>query len=227
MATYGKIIRDAYTFLRYKCPIFLTGGIVQQWFGFPSYTPIPIILFTEPEGIAQQLLGGDWRQIDMATLWANWLCIQENPLTYETQLYPVANRETAASSQMRVPSDISYRLITDAPIPANEALRIGNWSSFETILKNHTDLGGTFALITDSFFYQNCILKNVSKADPDPSQKAIQWRVDFSRPLVKRKSFTGAYSSLAQSLNGELPSSSEPSLFSAGLSSLGITGINL
>jgi hypothetical protein len=162
-------------------PIFLQGGLVKAVPG----GMLPIILATEvlnfPMGI---LTSGTLPNLDDSFCQfqpsAGAMVINQQMATY-----PFANMTVAANSIITQPLQISFQMTCPARGPVGYWAKLAKMQVLIEVLLRHNREGGSYALITPSYVYFNCIMK-LMRDGSSGQTKQIQnvWVLDFEKPLL-------------------------------------------
>lgn len=163
-------------------PIILTGGIA----GAIPGGMLPIIAITEAINFVDGLLSGGENMDDLDQFFANF-----HPLPGATVLdqqigeYPFANQAVAANAVIAQPLTISMRMICPATKEAGYALKLATMLALQATLKQHNATGGTYTIMTPSYFYTNCVMLRMTDTSSAESKQAQNtWQLDFKKPLL-------------------------------------------
>jgi hypothetical protein len=186
----GTLATNAYKLAFEKSPIFLTGGLAQN---IPGKT-LPIIAITQGmailSGIATgSILSGNAFNLD--NFWASFFPLPGAQLQNNSiGKYPFANQIVAANSIIMQPLTVSMRMNCSIRNGGGMITKIMTATALKIALDNHKLQGGTFSVLTPSFFYQNCILTQMKDITSGESkQYQTDWQMDFEQPLI---TMTGA-----------------------------------
>lgn len=191
-----------------KSPIMLTGGLAGQIAG----GMLPIIVFTEAINFVAGLLSGT-DNIEMDNFFADFQPLPGSTLiNLEIGTYPFANQTVAANATIKQPLQLSMLM----KCPARNALgyyaKLATMTALQQALDQHSQLGGTYTIITMSQIYTDGILTALRDAsDPESHQvqNAYQW--DFTFPLLTLQQAQQAQNSLMGRLSAGLPINGAPS----------------
>ena len=180
-------LRSAWRLAFEGTPVILTGGIAQNIPG----GMLPIIALTEIGNFTLGLLNGNIPSLDQ--LLAHWQILSGTQLIRNSiGAYPFANQIMAANAIIREPLSVS--LIMHVPVQGNG----GYWTKLATIaglkasLDLHSDLGGTYTVLSPSWIYTNCILLDVvSTEGSDSNQDQAAWQFNFIQPLIANPETSG------------------------------------
>ncbi len=194
-------------------PIVLTRGLASGLGG-----ALPIIAITEGANFVDNLLTtGTPPRLDQffahyqplvgATLIAN-----------DIGMYPFANQAVAANAIIAQPLSLSLRMIVPAKGFGGYAVKLATMTALKKTLDQHTFLGGTYSIITESYIYTDCLLTTLQDVSGGQSrQDQYEWRWDFVKPLVTTQDATAAHNALMQKINGGLPLTGQVSTSIGGL----------
>lgn len=229
-------------------PIVLNNGIAVNMPG----GALPIVVLTESP-LASSLLTGTSSILSLAAgaaatltnllstqslddFFAHWLPLPGSSLIDQAiGKYPFANQAIAANAVIRQPLTISMRMICPANGTLGYAVKLATISALQTALAQHNVSGGTYTVITPSYFYTNCLLTGVrdtSNAGSKQTQNTYQF--DFEQPLLTLQDAAQAYNNtMSQLANGTQMQGINGGLSWSGVSqttgnpaSLGLTGLS-
>jgi hypothetical protein len=203
-----NIGKSAYELAYVKSPIFLNDGLAS---GLPGKV-LPLIAITEAASFVAGLLAGQalTRAADLAAglLTANMkLGLDDFYATFwplpgstlhknQIASYPFANQAVAANAIISQPLNISMRMNCTPRLPGAMVSRIMTATALKNALDNHNFSGGTYSVLTPSFFYIGCILKEMKDiTSGDSKHPQTDWQLDFEQPLLSlnvAKYFQGA-----------------------------------
>lgn len=186
-------------------PIILTGGVAEKLGG-----TVPILLYTQAVATANGLLaGGLSGKLNLPNLdnmWATW-----NPqsgsslLENEVGTYPFANQTVAANAVVSKPLQLSMQLRCPPNGPGAMVTKLATLQALSAILNKHTQMGGTFVVITPGQIYTSMLLTRIIDTSPDAQQfPAAQFQFDFVRPLTQVKEAQKKKNGLLKKLSGGL-----------------------
>jgi hypothetical protein len=201
--------RAAWELMFQTSPILMTGGRLSRLLGMPDWLPgVPIIAATaiaSVPGILGGALGGAGN-FGLPTSLDDAFA-QFQPMAGATVIdqqiatYPFANQTVAANSIIQQPCHISFQMICPARGPISYWTKLAAMEAMIQGLYLHNQNGGTYTLLTPSFIYFNCLMRNMR--DTSSSQtKQVQnvWTLDFEQPLLTVEQAGNA----VQKLNGIL-----------------------
>lgn len=177
----GSATSAVFSLANQASPIILTNGIAQSVPG--GY--LPIIAITEAVGIREiaSLIGAgefpsqyfaNYRPVSGSTLIKN-----------EVAMYPFFTQQIAANAQIQQPLNVSMLMVAPAGQGTAFPTKLATMSAMKALLDVHTNLGGTYIVVTPSWIYTNCLLtqiSDVSTSETNQTQWAYQW--DFVQPLL-------------------------------------------
>ena len=194
-------------------PIILTRGIAQGVGG-----SLPIVAITEGANFIDNILTANtppsfdqffahYKLMPGATLISN-----------DIGTYPFANQATAANAIIDTPLSLSLRMIVPAKGVGGYAVKLATMTALKKTLEQHIFLGGTFSVITESYIYTDCLLRNMQDVSSGESkQDQYEWAWNFFKPLVSEESASAAYNTLMQKIKGGLPLTGQVSTSISGL----------
>lgn len=210
--------RNLYDLSFQATPIILTGGSMS---GMPG-SALPILaLVGQLAGFSQGLLT---RGLSSQDYYARWLPMQgATVINNSVAVYPFANQHVAANAYIKEPLNISLHMIAPVKDTAGYLSKLAVFTSLVRAVEQHIVAGGTFAIATPSFIYEDCLLTGVSDMTRDETkQQQIEWRWDFFKPLITQEQATNAKNGLMQALTGGMKITGAPT-WSAGASAVGKT----
>ena len=173
----------AYTLAFVKSPIFLNGGIADN---MPNQT-IPLIAITEAGSMASGILAGSV-SARMDDFFANFFPLPGAKL-HNNQIgtYPFANQKVAANAIIAQPLNISMRMNCTPRGRGAMVTRTMTATALKNALDNHNFRGGTYSVLTPSFFYAGCILTGFTDITSGESKhQQTDWQLDFVQPLISQ-----------------------------------------
>ena len=180
----------AFTLAYEVSPIIFTGGLA-------SFSPvgIPIVAITEALSAAYttnpfKLLSSQgitlpnqpfftYRPLPGSTLWKS-----------DIAEFPFFTNQVAANAQIQQPLNVSMLMVAPAGQGTAFPTKLATMSALKALLDVHTNLGGTYIVVTPSWIYTNCLLtqiSDVSTSETNQTQWAYQW--DFVQPLLTYPGF--------------------------------------
>ena len=138
--------------------------------------------------------------------------------------YPFANQRVAANAVIEEPTNISLRMINPVQHTAGYLTKLPLFTSMRDTLALHSQIGGSFTVMTPSYPFTNCLLTSLHDVTTNRQQQS-EWQFDFVRPLISLSQAQTAKSSLLSRIaNGNKQTT--PSWSGAGtLISNQITGV--
>lgn len=189
-------------------PIMLVNGIV----GLMPGAMLPLISFTESLNFALGVLGGSGPTASLDDFFAQFMPLPGATLVdNQVGTYPFANQAVAANAIIAQPLSVSLLMMIPVRQTAGYASKLAIMMALKATLDQHNNLGGTYTVITPSFFYTDCILTkmtDVSRSDSKQPQNA--WQLDFTRPLVTAASAQGALGALMTKISAGVPIDGQP-----------------
>lgn len=205
----GSIGRQAYQ-LAFECsPIVFVNGIAQNVPG----QMLPVVVITEAASFIGGILsGGTTPSLDQ--FFAHFFPLPGATLAeWQIGKYPFANQAVAANALIAQPLTLSM-LMRCPPQPGS-----GGWPSklvtmtaLQLAIAQHNASGGTFIVITPSYFYTNMILtafRDISHKTGGNPQDDWQW--DFEQPLLTLNQAQSVQSSLMSKLSSGTSIDGQPS----------------
>lgn len=203
-------------------PIILQGGVATNISG----GMLPIIAVTEALNFPLGLLSGT-ENIELDDFFANFLPLPGASIA-DNQIgtYPFANQSVAANALIAQPLTISMLMVVPVRNDFGYAAKLGIMTALQAVLANHNQAGGTYTIVTPSYFYTNCIMvgmRDVSNGASHQAQNA--WQMDFVQPLLTLEAAQQAQNSLLSKItNGTQVQGQNGALSWSGVSSnAGIT----
>lgn len=198
----------AFTLAFSVCPIVLTNGIATNIPG----GALPIIAITEALNFPGGILGGG-ENIELDDFFAHYIPIPGGTLIdNQVATYPFANQAVAANAIIAQPLTISLLMICPVRNPFGYATKLATMMALQAALSQHNATGGTYTVITPSFFYTNCIMTAMRDASNGQSHQAqTEWQLDFMRPLLTLEQAQQAQNGLMAKLSSGTPIQGQPS----------------
>ena len=177
--------QSAFTLAYSWSPIIFTGGLFRDI----SSLGVPIIAITQALSTAGTLAGGilsggnirdfnqplfTWRSLPGSTLWES-----------EVSEFPFYTNQIAANAQIQRPLRVS--MLGHCPATGENpfTIKVATFIALQKVIENHISLGGTFSVLTPSYFYTNCLLTNfVDVSSGETNQPQVSWQMDFMQPLL-------------------------------------------
>lgn len=200
-------------------PIFLTGGMASN---IPGGT-LPLIVITESLNLVNGLLAGG-SNVGLDNFFGTFKIPSGGTLIdFQYAHYPFANQAVAANAAIAQPLQIS--LIMSCPVrePGGYFFKIAIMNAMQAMLSNHVASGGTFSVLTPSYFYLNCLLLRLTDVTPSGEEKQAQadFQFDFEQPLLTLEQAQQAQNSLMSKLSNGTQVQGQPSW--SGQSTIGST----
>lgn len=188
-------------------PIIFTGGIASSLPG----GMLPIISITQALDFVSGLLSGADVSLDEFFAWFEPMP-GSTLASNEYGKYPFANQAVAANARIKMPRRISMRMICPARGASGFALKLATMTALTELVELHAGLGGTYTVATPSYFYTNCLLKDLvdtSQTQSRQAQNTYQW--DFEQPLLTLQDAAQAQNNLMSQISAGLPINGAPS----------------
>jgi len=161
-------------------PIILTNGIANSIGGY-----MPIIAITEAVGLREIASLATTGEMP-SQYFANFRPVPGSTLIKnEVAMYPFFTQQIAANAQIQQPLNVSMLMVAPAGQGTPFPTKLATMSAMKSMLDVHTNLGGTYIVVTPSWIYTNCLLTQISDVSTDEtnqSQWVYQW--DFVQPLL-------------------------------------------
>lgn len=200
-----NLYENAFALAFQKTPILLVDGIAK-------YVPggvLPIAVLTEGVSIVNGLLGGSILDVD--TLTTNFEPAAGSTLVVnDIATYPFLNQATAANAVVKKPNRITMNMTrpattTNGGYVAKPVL----FTALKVALDNHTDLGGTYTVLTPSFIYTDCLLRSLvdlSGFSDQVKQVQYKWAFEFEQPLLNESQLKAELGTLMSKFADGVPS---------------------
>lgn len=162
-------------------PVVLVDGIATGILG----SMLPIIAITEAAHFLSGILSGS-ENLELDDFFAHFQPMPGGSLI-ENQIgqYPFANQAVAGNAVIAQPLSLSMMMICPARDTLGYATKLVTMMALKRTLDEHIRLGGTFTVVTPSYFYTNGILvgmRDISNAQSHQVQNT--WQLDFQFPLL-------------------------------------------
>jgi len=184
-------------------PIILKGGLANLQGG-----PIPIVFYTT---------GGSIRNLQQAQNTNLDDLIKFDPLPGSTIIEqiaaqgPTANQQVASNATVTQPLGVSLLMTAPASSALPYKAKQSVLTQMQRALAQHNALGGLYIVNTPACPWDNCILLRITDVTGgDTKQRQVQWRWDFTQPLVTISAVQGALNGIMQKFNDGTPPSSTP-----------------
>jgi hypothetical protein len=124
--------------------------------------------------------------------------------------YPFANIIVAANAIIQQPLTLSMLMRCPVRDQGGYSIKTSVLTALQNNLTKHISLGGTFNVATPSFYYSNILLMAIRDVSAGESKQAqIEWRWDFTQPLVTLAAASAAMSQLMTNITSGLPTSGQ------------------
>ena len=124
---------------------------------------------------------------------------------------PAANQQVASNATVTQPFGVSLLMTAPASAAMPYKAKQGILAALQKALQQHNELGGLYTVNTPSYVWDDCILLRITDVSGgDTKQKQVQWRWDFTQPLVTVAAVQGALNGMMQKFNDGTPPSSTP-----------------
>lgn len=193
--------RTAFSLAYVASPIMLTGGIAAQY-GIDGILPIAV-LTSGLSAIASVLSGNS----DLSNLGATFMPTTGATLAeIDIGSYPFANQAVAANATIFNPLHVSMTMIAPVQSGGGYTAKLATMTALKTTIYQHNALGGTYTVITPSYFYTNCILLKLSDMSTTATaQTQYMWQFDFVQPLISLANAQQVYGNFTQKMSQQLP----------------------
>jgi len=183
-------------------PIFLTGGssVIAQW----PYQIVPFIFLTEGLGLNFVIgVASGSENIELDDFFAHFIPMPGATLIdQQVATYPFANQAVAGNAVIEQPLTISMRMICPVRQRLGYASKIATMMLIKSSLKQHNEQGGTYSILTPSYFYTNCLMLKMTDISGGPSAQAQHtWQMDFVQPLLTLDAANAAKNGLMNKLD--------------------------
>jgi len=198
-------------------PIVLTGGLASSVTGSLTGGALPIIALTEAVHFIFGLLSGA-ENIELDDFFAHFEPLPGSTLV-DNQIgtYPFANQSVAANAIIAQPLQLSMLMRCPARDELGYATKLITMMALKQALDQHNQSGGTYTVVTPSYFYTNGIMtgmRDVSNGQSHQVQNAYQ--MDFTFPLLTLQAAQQAQNSLMSQLTSGTQISGQPAWSGAG-----------
>ena len=173
--------KDAFELAYVASPILLTGGIAGA---IP--VGIPIMTITQTLSGAASISPASPSPGAVPPLFCSFRPLPGGQLiSNEVATFPFWMGIDASNAQIPQPLAISMLMYCPANSSTPYSIKLAVMLALQATLQNHTNLGGSYTVLTPSAIYQNCLLRgitDVSSNETEQAQFAYQW--DFVQPLL-------------------------------------------
>lgn len=188
-------------------PILLTNGIAIDVPG----GALPIIAFTEAAHFVSGLLSGA-ANIELDDFFAHFQPLPGSTLIdNQVGMYPFANQSVAANAIIAQPLQLSMLMRCPARDELGYATKLVTMLALKAVLDQHNNRGGTYTIVTPSYFYTNGILMGMRDvSDPQSHQVQNAYQLDFLFPLLTLEAAQSVQNNLMSRLTGGTQVSGQP-----------------
>jgi hypothetical protein len=190
---------NAYQLSFETSPIVLTNGIAQ----FIPGGMLPIISITESLNFIGGFLSGS-ADLSLDRAFAKFKPMPGATLV-ENQYgkYTFANQSVAANAVIGEPLKVAMMMILQIrSLPS----RLAIMTALQKALTLHSNLGGTYTVVTPSYVYTNCLLDSLTAVGDTATIMQDHWQWTFEQPLLTEQDALFSYGSLISKITGGLPS---------------------
>jgi len=188
-------------------PIILTNGIATN---IPGQM-LPIISITEAANFVAGILSG--ADITLDNFFAHFRPLPGATLiSQDVAHYPFANQAVAANAVITKPLRISMLMVCPVRNLLGYPLKLATMTALQYALAQHNASGGTYTVITPSYYYTNCLMTEMTETGDNGSSKQTQvsWKLDFEQPLLTQQSVQAAQNSLMSKLTNGTQINGQP-----------------
>lgn len=202
-----NVYENAFTLAFQKSPILLVDGLAGS---IPGGV-LPVAVFTEGASVAGGLLTG--KGIAMASLTTSFEPAPGGTLVVnEVGTYPFLNQATAANAVIKKPNRITLHMTRPATTTNGGYLsKPVTFSALKMALEKHTDMGGSYTVLTPACVYTGCILRtlvDISGFNEQVKQTQYKWAFEFEQPLISASQLDAQLGNLMSKFSGGIPSPS-------------------
>lgn len=176
-----------FEFIYQVSPIWFTNGISSL---VPGNIGLPISMITEGINSVNSLVAN---QKLPDQYFANFKPTAGSQLCkYEVAQYPFYTQQIAANAQIQQPVQVSMLMYCPAGASTPYSVKLGTMNALKASIDAHINSGGTFTVLTPSYYYTDCLLLGITDVSNDTTlqvQWAYQW--DFLQPLITFPSLSG------------------------------------
>lgn len=189
-------------------PIILVNGIASNI----PFQMLPIISITESINFATGLLSGSV-DIDLDRYFAHFQPLPgATMIDQQIAMYPFLNQAVAANAVVSQPLQVSMLMHCPAQTSMGYLTKLATMTALQATLAQHNASGGTYTIITPSYFYTNCLMtgmRDVSSGETQQTQ--VSWQLDFVQPLLTLQQAQQAQSSMMNQLTNGTQIVGQPS----------------
>jgi len=162
-------------------PIILSNGLVNS---FPGKM-LPIVGITEILNFPLGLLSGG-SNVGLDNFFANFQPVPgTSVISQEVAKYPFANSTIAANATITMPLQVSMLMVCPVRNAFGYYERLPLIMGMVEAFKRHNAAGGTYTVVTPSYIYTNCIMREMRDASSlNTKQPQHMWQLDFEKPLL-------------------------------------------
>lgn len=171
-------------------PIILVGGVIPGGM-------VPIVAFTQAVSFVSGILSGA-DPLNLDDFFAHFQPVPGGTIIdNQVGTYPFANQAVAANAIIAQPLNLSMLMICPARGEFGYAAKLATMIALQTVLSSHNSAGGTYTIVTPSFFYTNGIMTAMRDVSNQQSrQPQMAWQMDFTFPLLTLNQAESVQSSL-------------------------------
>jgi hypothetical protein len=217
----ANVTRSAYDLAFQVSPIILQGGIAAGAIG----GMIPIIQLTGQ--LASFVQGAASSGLSTNDFFARYLLIPGGTfISQAVGQYPFANQQVAGNAVIQQPLSLSLLMICPVQDDAGYLTKLPTLSAFQSSLKQHNLMGGSYNVATPGLIYTNGVMLGMTHVDSGESkQQQIQFQLDFIFPLITQQQAAAAMGNLMQTATNGGQITGTPSWSGAGAVGQGIAGL--
>ena len=189
-------------------PIIFTGGIAELIPG----GALPLGAVSQLQSFIGGLLSGNGLSGTEQTFPQFYPLPGATLADFEIGKYPFANQAVAANATIAQPLVVSMRMLWPAqPGTGGYAARLMGMMAFQSAIKQHGSRGGTYIVLTPSYFYTNMILRRMTDISSGVTRNPqSEWQLDFEQPLLTLEEAEEAQNSLMSKLTSGTEISGQP-----------------
>lgn len=180
-------------------PIMMVDGLVANIPG----SVIPLVALTEAASFVDGLLSGT-DNIELDNFFAHFQPMPGASLVDNAiGQYPFANQAVAGNAIIANPLRLSMLMNIPAKDALGYATKLATMIALQSALSLHNSRGGTYIVITPSYFYTNGIMTGMRDvSNPSTKQPQNAWQMDFEFPLLTLNQAQQVQGSLMSKLTG-------------------------